>query len=65
MIQFRKEHLARYRSVLVTRPYDDKMIGYLNMVGKMHKPKAGSPKLDVPLVQMNALMGYSQRPFIW
>ena len=58
MIQFRKNHLARYLAALVTKPYDDKMIGYLDMVGKMHTPKAGSPDLDVPLVQMNALMGF-------
>jgi hypothetical protein len=58
MIQFRKNHLARYLAALVTRPYDDKMIGYLDLVGKMHTPKAGSPDLDVPLVQMNALMGF-------
>jgi hypothetical protein len=58
MIQFRKAHLARYLTALVTRPYDEKMINYLDMVGKMHTPKAGSPDLDVPLVQMNALMGF-------
>jgi hypothetical protein len=58
MIQFRKNHLARYLAALVTRPYDEKMIGYLDMVGKMHTPKAGSPDLDVPLVQMNALIGF-------
>jgi hypothetical protein len=58
MIQFRKEHLARYLVSLVTRPYDEKMIGYLDMVGKIHTPKAGSAELDVPLVQMNALLGF-------
>jgi protoglobin len=58
MIQFRKAHLSRYLAALVTRPYDGKMINYLDMVGKMHTPKAGSPDLDVPLVQMNALMGF-------
>ncbi len=58
MIQFRKNHLGRYLVALVTRPYDDKMIGYLDMVGKMHTPKAGSAELDVPLVQMNALLGF-------
>jgi hypothetical protein len=58
MIQFRKAHLARYLTALVTRPYDGKMIGYLDLVGKMHTPKAGSPDLDVPLVQMNALVGF-------
>jgi hypothetical protein len=58
MIQFRKQHLARYLAALVTRAYDGKMVAYLDMVGKMHTPKAGSPDLDVPLVQMNALMGF-------
>ena len=58
MIQFRKQHLARYLAALVTRAYDGKMVAYLDMVGKIHTPKAGSPDLDVPLVQMNALMGF-------
>ena len=58
MIQFRKQHLGRYLVALVTRSYDDKMIGYLDMVGKMHTPQAGSAELVVPLVQMNALMGF-------
>ena len=58
MIQFRKQHLARYLTALVTKPYDGKMVEYLDMVGKIHTPKAGSKELDVPLVQMNALMGF-------
>jgi hypothetical protein len=58
MIQFRKQHLGRYLVALVTRDYDAKMINYLDLVGKIHTPKAGSPELDVPLVQMNALMGF-------
>lgn len=58
MIQFRKNHLARYVVTLVTKPYDAKMINYLDMVGKIHTPQAGSPELDVPLVQMNALLGF-------
>lgn len=58
MIQFRKEHLSRYLVALVTRPYDEKMVSYLDMVGKIHTPKAGSAALNVPLVQMNALMGF-------
>jgi hypothetical protein len=57
-IAFRKQHLGRYLANLVTRPYDGKMLEYLDMVGKMHTPKAGSKDLDVPLVQMNALMGF-------
>jgi hypothetical protein len=58
LIQFRKQHLARYLGTLVTKPYDGKMVAYLDMVGKMHTPKAGSKELDVPLVQMNALLGF-------
>jgi hypothetical protein len=57
-IKYRKEHLARYLTNLVTRPYDGKMVAYLDMVGKMHTPKAGAANIDVPLVQMNALMGF-------
>lgn len=57
-IKFRKGHLARYLAALVTRTYDSKMVEYLDMVGKMHTPQAGSPGLAVPLVQMNALMGF-------
>ncbi len=34
------------------------MVEYLDMVGKIHTPKAGSKDLLVPLVQMNALMGF-------
>ena len=58
MIEFRKQHLGRYLERLVTKPYDENMLKYLDLVGKMHTPKAGSRELDVPLVQMNALMGF-------
>jgi hypothetical protein len=57
-IRFRKGHLGRYLEALVTRSYDPKMVQYLDMVGKMHTPLAGSRDLDVPLVQMNALLGF-------
>jgi len=57
-IAFRKQHLGRYLANLVTRPYDGKMLEYLDMVGKIHTPRAGSQEIDVPLVQMNALMGF-------
>ncbi len=57
-IEFRKGHLGRYLVALVTKPYDGRMVAYLDAVGKMHTPKAGSRYLDVPLVQMNSLMGF-------
>ncbi len=58
MIRFRKQHLARYLEALVTRPYDGKMQAYLDMVGKIHTERAGNAQIVVPLVQMNALMGF-------
>ncbi len=58
VIKFRKQHLGRYLGRLVTQPYDGKMVEFLDLVGKIHTPQAGSASLDVPLVQMNALMGF-------
>ena len=57
-IQYRKAHLAGYLKKLVTGEYDAKMVGYLDMVGKIHTPKAGNQNIAVPLVQMNVLMGF-------
>jgi hypothetical protein len=57
-IQFRKAHLGNYLKRLVTGDYDAKMVSYLDFVGKIHTPQAGSKDLDVPLVQMEALMGF-------
>jgi hypothetical protein len=57
-IRFRKGHLRNYLVRLVTGPYDGKLVEYLDRVGKMHTPALGSKQLDVPIVQMNALMGF-------
>jgi hypothetical protein len=57
-IKFRKQHLARYLTRLVTEKYDSKMVTYLDMVGRIHTSKAGNKEVVVPLVQMNALMGF-------
>lgn len=56
-VQFRKEHLSKYFSQLLGRNYDAKMVQYLDMVGKIHTPQAGNAQIDIPLVQMNALLG--------
>jgi hypothetical protein len=56
-VRFRKDHLNRYFMQLIGRSYDTKMVQYLDMVGKIHTSLAGSSEIDVPLVQMNALMG--------
>ena len=56
-VQFRKEHLRRYLMSLLGNPYDARMAKYLDVVGKIHTPHAGNKQINVPLVQMNALMG--------
>lgn len=57
-IAFRREHLTRYLGTLLGRTCDEKLVPYLDMVGKIHTPRAGNREISVPLVQMNALMGY-------
>ena len=57
-IQFRKDHLNRYFMQLIGRSYDAKMVLYLDTVGKIHTAEAGSDQINVPLVQMNVLMGF-------
>jgi hypothetical protein len=56
-IQFRKDHLNRYFMQLIGRSYDSKMVLYLDIVGKMHTPGAGNALINVPLIQMNVLLG--------
>lgn len=57
-IRFRKEHLTRYFMQVLGRTCDAKFVSYLDMVGKIHTSQAGNPDIEVPLVQMNALMGF-------
>lgn len=57
-IHHRKQHLANYLVRLVTGEYGAKMNAYLDMVGKIHTAGAGNQEIVVPLVQMNALMGF-------
>ena len=64
VVIFRKQHLGRYLTRLVTGAYDGEMVEYLNLVGKIHTPAAGSQTLDVPLVQMNALLRFVSTAFI-
>ena len=58
MIEFRKQHLRRYLTRLISDPYDAKLVSYLNAVGRIHTPELGSNNLDVPFVQMNALLRF-------
>lgn len=56
-IKFRKTHLRSYLLNLLGRPYDGSMATYLDTVAKMHTPKSGNARIDVPRSQMNIFMG--------
>jgi hypothetical protein len=57
-IEFRKDRLRKYLVRLVSGVYDDKFALYLDWAGKIHTANAGAKEIEVPLVQMNALMGF-------
>jgi hypothetical protein len=57
-VQFRKDRLKTYLVRLVSGVYDDKFVHYLDWAGKIHTTKAGAKNVEIPLVQINALMGF-------
>lgn len=56
-MKFRMDHMHRYLMQLLGHSFDSKIAFLFDAVGKMHTPKTGNPRINVPLVQMNALMG--------
>ncbi|ACY17660.1 protoglobin family protein [Haliangium ochraceum] len=58
MVRFRKQHLAAYFEALVTKPYGEKMVRYLDAVGRIHTSHAGNPAIVVEAIHMNALLGF-------
>ncbi|MFO0950625.1 MAG: protoglobin family protein [Isosphaeraceae bacterium] len=57
-IRYRKEHLTHYLCALVSWNSDASGASYLDMLGRLHCGSAGAGNLDVPLVQMNAMLGF-------
>jgi hypothetical protein len=57
-IKHRKAHLANCLKKLVTEAYNEKMVNYPDLVGKIHTPRAKSKVIRVPLLNMNALMRF-------
>jgi hypothetical protein len=56
-VKFRMDHMQSYLMQLLGHTYDSKIASLFDAVGKMHTPKTGNPRINVPLVQMNAFMG--------
>lgn len=51
-------HLGGYIERLLALAGDDRMGPYLDRVGAVHRRTAGDPDIEVPLVQMDALLGF-------
>jgi hypothetical protein len=49
--------MQRYLMQLFGHSFNEKIALLFDAVGKMHTPKTGNPKINVPLVQMDAFMG--------
>jgi CRP-like cAMP-binding protein len=56
-VRFRRDHMQRYLMQLFGHSFNEKIALLFDAVGKMHTPKTGNPKINVPLVQMDAFMG--------
>lgn len=56
-VKYRMDHMQSYLMQLLGHAFDGKIASLYDAVGKMHTPKTGNPKINVPLVQMNAFMG--------
>ncbi|MBI1325656.1 hypothetical protein GC170_21030 [bacterium] len=58
LMKFRKQATLRYLISLISRPLNEPFIQYLNWVGMIHHAKAGATRFTVPVVQLEALMGF-------
>ena len=64
-IHFRKDFLTKYLNKLLSGPYDERMIRYLDWVAKIHTdtPEKKS-KINVDYIHINALLGYVETTLI-
>ncbi|KAF9923529.1 hypothetical protein FBU30_006429 [Linnemannia zychae] len=64
-IKFRKDMLSKYFDRLLTNPYDERMIKYLEYVARIHTDTPGKKsKINVDLIHINALLGYVEQVLI-
>ncbi|KAK9696828.1 hypothetical protein K7432_012265 [Basidiobolus ranarum] len=65
-IKFRKDMLTRYIGRLLTNPYDERMIKYLDWVAKIHTDIPGKKsKINVEYIHISALLGFVESTLIW
>ncbi|ORY02018.1 hypothetical protein K493DRAFT_312201 [Basidiobolus meristosporus CBS 931.73] len=65
-IKYRKDMLTRYIGRLLTNPYDERMIKYLDWVAKIHTDIPGKQsKINVEYIHISALLGFVESTLIW
>ncbi|ORY00136.1 hypothetical protein K493DRAFT_211459 [Basidiobolus meristosporus CBS 931.73] len=65
-IKYRKDMLTRYIGRLLTNPYDERMIKYLDWVAKIHTDIPGKKsKINVEYIHISALLGFVETTLIW
>ncbi|KAI8047659.1 Protoglobin-domain-containing protein [Gilbertella persicaria] len=58
-IKFRKDFLGKYLYKILSGPYDDRFLRYLDWVAKIHTDTpAKKSKINVDYIHINALMGF-------
>ena len=64
-IKFRKDFLSKYLNKLLSGPYDERMLRYLDWVAKIHTdtPQKKS-KINVDYIHINALLGYVETTLV-
>ncbi|KAI8583403.1 hypothetical protein K450DRAFT_223470 [Umbelopsis ramanniana AG] len=64
-IKFRKDFLSKYLNRLLSGPYDEKMLKYLDWVAKIHTDTPSKKsKISVDYIHVNALMGYVESTLV-
>ena len=55
--EFRKQRLEEYFVKLCTADWDETFAALIDVVGHMHTPRQGNALLQIPMVQISALLG--------
>ena len=62
--KFRKQRLKEYLEKLGTASHDETFAVLLDVISRIHTTQQGNPMLDVPLVQVTAILGYLSEQFL-
>ncbi len=55
--EFRKQRLEEYFIKLCTADWDETFAALIDVVGHIHTPRQGNALLQIPMVQISALLG--------